>query len=151
MSDHTYALAERPLVVASWIRDAIITHAQAHLPYESCGLLGDDGHDATLTRLHHVAVREPSPISFTMDSVAQWEAHQIIESNGGRWRAIWHSHPTSAAFPSATDRAQSLAWPGIVAIIISLVRKEPVIRAFSVHDGREVVEYPIVWTGEHLR
>ncbi|WP_336249529.1 M67 family metallopeptidase [Stomatohabitans albus] len=139
-----------PLFILSDIRTAIIRHAVATQPNEGCGLLGDDGDSDTITRHVIVPSADPSPVRFTMEPYAQLNAHHQIEQHGGRWRAIWHSHPTSAAYPSPTDRAQSLNWAGIVAIIVSLAQPEPVIRAFSIIGGREVVEHPLRWVQHPL-
>ena len=139
-----------PIYLLAAIRDAIIRHAIAHLPNESCGLLGDDGSSTVITRMHPVAVARPHPRRFTMEPHAQLAAHLAIEANGGRWRAIWHSHPTSEAYPSAIDKHESLNWPGIVAVIISLATTEPVIRAFTIHAGDQAEERPIQWVTEPL-
>lgn len=48
--------------------------------------------------------------------------------------AIYHSHPDSEAFPSAKD-VQLAFYPDSLYIIVSLVKKEPVVKAFSIKEG----------------
>ena len=49
--------------------------------------------------------------------------------------AIYHSHPESPAYPSATD-VELAFWPDAVFLICSLVdRDRPVIRGFRIRDG----------------
>lgn len=139
-----------PIQIEAAIRSQIITHAQATFPNEGCGLLGSAGSEALISRMVCVPSKDPHPRRFTMEPHAQIQAHLAIEADDGHWRAIWHSHPTSAAYPSATDTQESRLWPGIIAIIVSLMGEEPVIRAFRIHDGQEVVEHPIQWVPNQL-
>jgi proteasome lid subunit RPN8/RPN11 len=54
---------------------------------------------------------------------------------------IYHSHPFTRAYPSATDLGQ--AWEGLVYVIVSLRDfLKPEARAFTVADG-VVSEQPI--------
>ena len=49
--------------------------------------------------------------------------------------AIYHSHPASPAFPSATDLDLAF-WPEAVYLICSLAEgDEPVLRGFRLRDG----------------
>ena len=49
--------------------------------------------------------------------------------------AIYHSHPVSPAFPSATDIALAF-WPDAIYVICSLADPEqPVVRGFRIRDG----------------
>ena len=54
---------------------------------------------------------------------------------------VYHSHPFTRAYPSATDIGQ--AWEGLVYVIVSLTDfLAPVVKAFTVSDGT-VAEQPI--------
>ena len=54
---------------------------------------------------------------------------------------VYHSHPFTRAYPSATDVGQ--AWEGLVYVIVSLTDfLAPVVKAFTVSDGA-VAEQPI--------
>ena len=54
---------------------------------------------------------------------------------------VYHSHPFTRAYPSATDLGQ--AWEGLVYVIVSLTDfLAPVVKAFTVSDGK-VSEQPI--------
>lgn len=134
-----------PVQLTTNIAAAIITHATSELPNEACGLVGDDGQSACINRMVVVASKDPHPKRFTMAPQSQLDAHLAIEAHGGRWRGIWHSHPTSEAYPSAIDMAESCNWPGIMAFILSLSSDQPILRAFTITNGQAVVEHPIQW------
>jgi proteasome lid subunit RPN8/RPN11 len=53
--------------------------------------------------------------------------------------AIYHSHPSSPAAPSARDRELAF-YEEVVYVIVSLVKLDPVIKGFSIREGhvREV-------------
>lgn len=139
-----------PVFIHAPIRERILHHARACAPNEGCGLLGSAADEPVITRMVCVPSKDPHPRRFTMEPHAQIKAHLEIEADGGIWRAIWHSHPTSEAYPSATDKRESLLWPGIMAIIVSLAEAEPVIRAFTIHEGDNVEEHPIQWVADQL-
>lgn len=139
-----------PIQIHAPIRERILSHARACLPNEACGLLGSPADTLSISRLVNVPSKDPHPRRFTMEPHAQIKAHLAIEAEGGSWRAIWHSHPTSEAYPSATDKQESLLWPGIMAIIVSLAEDDPVIRAFTIHEGKRVEEHPIQWLPDQL-
>lgn len=146
----TISTLSTPILIQAPIRERILTHAQRCLPNEACGLLGAVAGEALITRMVCVPSKAPHPRHFTMEPHAQVKAHVEIEANGGQWRAIWHSHPTNEAYPSAIDKQASLLWPGIMAIIVSLVETKPVIRAFTIHEGHKVEEHPIQWVTDQL-
>jgi proteasome lid subunit RPN8/RPN11 len=65
--------------------------------------------------------------------------------------AIYHSHTASPARPSQTDinlaflevggdRKRTLAWPGAVYLIVSLVEAGNAVRGFDIGEDAEVTE-----------
>ncbi|MCC7371356.1 MAG: M67 family metallopeptidase [Chloroflexi bacterium] len=136
------------------VYDAMIAHVLQTPTLESCGLLG--GHGDTVTRLF------PTP-NVADDKAVRYEAHPLevrrileeIDEAGLEHLGIYHSHPNSVAYPSATDRR--LAAYEVRYIVISLRSpRHPEARAFQIHKAHpgdvsaevveesiEVVEHPI--------
>jgi proteasome lid subunit RPN8/RPN11 len=62
-----------------------------------------------------------------------------IRQQGLEMSAIYHSHPYSNAHPSPKDMSLAF-YPDSVYVIVSLIHKEPLIKAFEIKDAivREV-------------
>lgn len=118
------------LDTATW--DALVEHAWSDFPYEICGLLGvrDDG------TIAHFPIdnAERSMTYYTMEPKQLLRAMREIEDEG--WAlAIYHSHPHTQAYPSATD-IRLAAYPEATYLIVTLQdRDRPDIRAFTIVDG----------------
>jgi proteasome lid subunit RPN8/RPN11 len=63
-----------------------------------------------------------------------------MDERGEELVAVYHSHPRSPAYPSPTDRAESVdhrgepRFPGAVYVLVSLLAAEPEVRAFRIRD-----------------
>jgi len=106
----------------------IISHAREGAPEEVCGILS--GRGDTAMALHRARNVAPDRVmDYAVDDrtlLLQFE----FEERGEAMVAIYHSHPDSPAFPSATD-AHRAFYPESAYIICSLERPErPVLRAF---------------------
>jgi [CysO sulfur-carrier protein]-S-L-cysteine hydrolase len=119
---------QEPLVISQSIYDEIVAHARAGKPDEICGLLrGRENRAIELIRAANVAT----------DKVENYEVDPQtlllqfkFEEAGDRMVAIYHSHPVSVAYPSATD-AWSAHYPDAYYLICSLEHDDaPVLRAF---------------------
>jgi proteasome lid subunit RPN8/RPN11 len=119
---------QEPLVISQTIYDEIVAHARSGKPDEICGLLrGRKNRAIDLIRADNVAV----------DKVENYEVDPQtlllqfkFEEAGDRMVAIYHSHPVSVAYPSATD-AWSAHYPDAYYLICSLEHDNaPVLRAF---------------------
>jgi proteasome lid subunit RPN8/RPN11 len=115
------------------VYDAMIAHVLKTPSEESCGLLS--GRDETITRLF------PTP-NVAEDKATRYEAEPLevrrileeIDEAGQDHLGIYHSHPNSPAYPSATDRR--LAAYDVRYVVISLRdRRHPVVRAFQIHKS----------------
>jgi [CysO sulfur-carrier protein]-S-L-cysteine hydrolase len=115
------------------IRDAMIAHAEAALPNESCGLLA--GRDGRAERFYPMRNADDSPVTYRLDPTEQLHAFNQIEADGLDLIGIFHSHTHTEAYPSETDRRQAF-YPEAHYLLLSLAeRPDPVLRGFSIRDG----------------
>lgn len=116
------------------ILTALLTHARANSPNESCGLLA--GRDSTITIFYPTANASPTPN--TNYEIAPHDLFQIIRElrkNNLELLAIYHSHPTTENKPSPTDIATAY-YPDTPYIIVSPQATAPnPIRAFQIRQG----------------
>jgi len=110
------------------VRDEIIRHAQEGKPEEVCGILW--GKDWIVTRLvRGKNVAEERFENYEVDPetlLLQFD----FEEQGEEMMGIYHSHPESEAYPSATD-TWNAHYPKSLYFICSLENEDaPVLRAF---------------------
>ena len=107
---------------------AIIAHSQEGKPEEVCGLLrGRDNRAAELFRAENLA--DDKVNNYIVDPKALLLQFQF-EDQGDEMMGIYHSHPTSVAYPSGTD-AWNAYYPDSTYFICSLEFDDaPVLRAF---------------------
>jgi proteasome lid subunit RPN8/RPN11 len=114
--------------LAEAIHQEIITHAREGKPKEVCGILRGRGSRASaLVRGHNVA---PNPVlDYEVDPATlllQFE----FEEEGDEMVGIYHSHPVSPAYPSASD-AWNAYYPDCAYLICSLEDDtKPSVRCF---------------------
>ncbi len=133
------------------IAEEMIAHARAGKPEEICGLVAADrqGRIAKIFKVPNVA--ENKIVTYFMDPHGQFQAFKAIEEEGLELYGIYHSHPATEAYPSATDRRLAFddasgtpLYPGAVYFIISLADEDhPVIRAFRLPDPNAVEELSV--------
>lgn len=110
------------------VYDEIVAHARAGKPEEVCGIVRGRGELAIeAVRGRNIA---PERIeNYQLDPqtlLMQFE----FEDAGDEMVAIYHSHPVSVAYPSATD-AWNAHYPDCIYLICSLEHDDaPVVRAF---------------------
>ena len=110
------------------IYDEIIAHARAGKPEEICGVLRGRGLVAyELIRGRNLA--EDRVNNYAVDQQTLLLQFKFEEA-GDEMMGIYHSHPISVAYPSATD-AWNAHYPDSIYLICSLEFDDaPVIRAF---------------------
>lgn len=115
--------------------DKIIAHARDTHPEESCGILA--GRDGVPTHIYPVKNTDPEPvIRYLMDTKEQFWIFKNMRHNDLDLVAIYHSHPHTEAYPSATD-VKLAFYPEAYYILTSLQdEKRPVMRAFRILDGK---------------
>ncbi len=110
------------------VYDGIIAHAREGKPEEICGILrGRDGRATKLYRARNLA--EDRIDNYDVDPQTLLKQFEFEEA-GDEMVAIYHSHPVSVAYPSATD-AWNAHYPETYYLICSLEFDDvPVLRAF---------------------
>ena len=116
------------LQLARTVYDGIIAHAREGKPEEICGILrGRAGRATEQHRARNLA--EERIDNYDVDPQTLLKQFEFEEA-GDEMVAIYHSHPVSVAYPSATD-AWNAHYPETYYLICSLEFDEaPVIRAF---------------------
>jgi len=117
----------------------LLHHAQSSPEAEVCGLVG--GRNSLPTHCYPVRNSSGTPNSrFLLDAEGQIEAMKAMRENAETLFAIYHSHPTSPAEPSATD-LELAAYPEVLYLIISLNTKGVLeMRGFRLSNKESVVE-----------
>lgn len=110
------------------IYQEIIEHSRLGKPEEVCGLLRGRGSKAKeLIRGRNIA--EDRVNNYTVDAETLLLQFQF-EETGDEMMGIYHSHPVSPAYPSATD-AWNAAYPDTYYLICSLeYDAAPVLRCY---------------------
>lgn len=96
----------------------IIVHAREGKPSEVCGLIA--GKDGSAVKLWRTTNNDRTPkVRYNVEPLELLRVLREIESNGWTLLAIYHSHPATEAYPSATDVGLAY-YPETVYIIVSL-------------------------------
>jgi proteasome lid subunit RPN8/RPN11 len=99
----------------------LLHHAQSSVDREVCGLIGVK--DGRVQCCYPVKNSDSNPqCKFTLDVAEQIRVFKILREKGEQLFAIYHSHPHSEAYPSATDLAL-VNYPKVLYLIISLSTK----------------------------
>jgi len=116
--------------------------AQISPEFEICGLIGSrNGLPSTCYPITNRA--EQPQQRFLLDAAEQLAAMTGMRESGEALFAIYHSHPTAPAQPSAADLAMA-AYPDALYLIISLNTKGILeMRAFKI-DTESAREIPLI-------
>ena len=97
--------------------NAIVAHARAGAPDEVCGVVAvRDGTVVSVVPTRNAAATPRN--RFEIDSR---DLMRIVEiERDGLDVGFYHSHPVSAAYPSATDINFAELWPGALQLMVSL-------------------------------
>ncbi len=118
------------------MRDAMLAHAVAGLPLEACGIVVGRGEEPL--RFVATANAAASPTRYEIAPRDLLRITLEVEGSGEAIWAIFHSHPTSAAYPSATDIRLAF-YPEAIYLIASLVDPaRPDLRGFRIIEGQVI-------------
>lgn len=140
------------LQIPKTIIDEMITQAQREAPNECCGLLaGKEKLVSEIYKIGNLPSDDPAVADlkvppdrrfrYVMDPKEQLRAFKTMRTNGTELLAIYHSHPHSPAYPSATD-VRLAFYADSFYLIISLEKEKPEIRAFRIID-QKIIEATI--------
>lgn len=116
----------------------MIEHAQKEWPQECCGILS--GKEKTVQKAYEFQNVEESSIRYSMPPREQLWVFKEMEKESMEMIAIYHSHPHTIPFPSATDVKMAF-YPEVSSIIISLKEeKNPVVKAFQIEKDAIYLE-----------
>lgn len=120
------------IVIPAQILADMIAHCKANYPNEACGILAGNGSE--VSKIYKMTNIENSPVTYMLDSKEQFKAMKDMRENNLSMLAIFHSHPSSGAYPSAKDVSLAF-YEDCVYIIVSLMEKEPVAKGFLIKEG----------------
>jgi len=134
------------LLLPSQLRDEMFAQAQAELPNECCGLLAGKAADGSgrVVRRYPLKNTAASPTEYWSDPADMFAADRDLRREGLDVLAVYHSHPTSEALPSRTDRERNYSTE-VVNFIISLQSDKPVMRGWWLTEtGQTEAEWDLV-------
>ena len=128
-----------PLRLPAAIHDEIVAHAHAEAPRECCGLIGGPAGATDLSvptvELFRLTNAAPGLNFYEIEPGELFHVTRTLDESGRDIVAIYHSHPTGPARPSATD-IELAFWPDVWYLICSLDEPgQPDLRAFRIVDG----------------
>lgn len=133
----------KPLRMSTEFREAIFQHARDETPRECCGIIAGKA-DGTLTTIHRLTNVAEGNRLYLIDDMELYQLTRELIERDEEPLIIYHSHPETPAYPSATDVANAV-YPDSYYVICSLERpNEPYLRAFRIIDGEiaEVIVTP---------
>lgn len=119
------------------IVDALLAHARAGYPLETCGILG--GVDDAVSEFYPMANVDQSREHFRMEPKEQFAVAKDLRAKGKVIVAVYHSHPDTPARPSEEDIRLALT-PNVSHAILSLAGAEPVLKSFRIAAGLSTPE-----------
>jgi len=109
------------------VRDAIVAHAREAAPAECCGMLvGSAGAVTAAVRARNLS---DQPARFLIDPQDHIRARRDARDAGLDVIGFYHSHPHSAAEPSATDLAEA-SYPNHLYVIVGLAGEAADVRIY---------------------
>lgn len=128
------------LLISRELLDEVISFCKGAYPNEACGILAGKGSE--VLKIYKMANIENSPVSYLTDSGEQFKVMKDMRENNLSMVAIFHSHPSSAAYPSRGD-VNLAFYQDSAYVVVGLTEKEPVVKAFSIREG-DIKEIEVV-------
>jgi len=125
--------SEDAIRIPQAILDDMIAHAREGKPEEVCGVLAGRG-NLVIRSYRATNAAERPIVTYNIAPKDQYLIVRDIDEHGEELVAIYHSHPASPAYPSATDQRLAF-YPEAVYIILSLAWPDrPIVRGFWLDD-----------------
>ena len=107
-----------------------MAHAREADGVECCGLVAAQRGRAT--RIIRCTNASPTPaVRYRIDPREQLAAFRSMDAEGEQLLAIYHSHPASTPYPSATDRAEAF-YPDAMYILVSTRSGSAEVRGYRI-------------------
>jgi proteasome lid subunit RPN8/RPN11 len=119
-------------------KEEIIKYAREAEKNEVCGILS--GRNGRVEKIHQMKnVSQTPETCFFMDPGEQLKVMKEIRKNDLQLIGIYHSHPSSGAYPSGRD-VELAFYPDAVHLILSLQQGVPEFAAFKIVEGKIIEE-----------
>lgn len=126
-------MSERFISITDTVRAAIQEHALLARPSECCGLLS--GSNGLITDIHPLRNDADKPETrYFATPEDLFAAMRRIREAGQALLGVYHSHPRTQAYPSASD-VEMAFYPEAFYFIVSL-EPQVELRAFKIADSR---------------
>jgi [CysO sulfur-carrier protein]-S-L-cysteine hydrolase len=126
-------VSSRRLIIGQHLIQRILEHCLEEKPCEACGIL--TGRNGRVLHAYATDNVKRSPVYYEVDPEQQQWVLTTMEEQGEELVAIYHSHPTAAAVPSANDIRLAVHYPEAVRVIVSLAGPA-VVKAFLIQNGK---------------
>lgn len=121
------------LEIPHHIYTAMLDHGNNNVPMEACGIVSGRGNQAL--KFYPTDNADRSPIRYSIPPEQILRVFRTLEEDDQQLLAIFHTHPTTAAYPSVTDIRLAF-YPEAVYLIMSLAQPGvPVLRGFHIRAG----------------
>lgn len=112
------------------VYNELVEYSQRCFSEESCGILAGRGN--RVEKFYPMKNTDKSKTSFFMEPKEQLYVMKDIREKNLEMLGIYHSHPSSVAYPSPRD-VEMAFYPEVFYVIVSLVDdKKPDVKAFRI-------------------
>lgn len=130
----------KSIVLPASLKREMLEHAFKELPYEACGVIA--GKEGKPIRFYPGRNELKNPYRFNLHPEDHFRILMELEKSGEEMWGIFHSHPTSNAYPSELDIEEAY-YPDSYHLIASFLNPyKPELRAFTIKD-KQVSEIPL--------
>ena len=109
----------------------MLAHAREEAPHECCGLLV--GRAASIVRSVRARNLDAKSTRYLIDPEDHFAAIRSARAEGLEVVGAYHSHPSSAPVPSASDIAEADSGPDFLYVIVSPIGDD--VRAYRIEEG----------------
>ncbi len=137
---------ENTISISQKLLDDILSHCKETYPEEACGLLA--GKTYSVERVYRIRNINNSNVTHEMDPKEQLRSEKDMREKGLKLIVIYHSHPSSSAYPSQTDVAgvywpgdpDMQLYPGVCHMIVGPVDGNIEVKVFKIDSAQQITE-----------